>query len=180
MASSWNKVQNQFHIRLFYASSKGPATLMGLCTERLVKQNDTFWQKLHLELKAQWKADLVNFRHSIQHHTYNANNCQDWPVTRPSHLESLPSSRPSSSAVCPKPQTIVGYIRTEMKTEDSIRTTPFALALLKDYSTCFSQTQSTAGNLSVRTACQKANRLWNYSLIYKKGTTDIVWHSTAA
>lgn len=59
-----------------------------------------------------------------------------------------------------------------MKKAYSIRTFPCVLALLKDHSTYFNQTQSTAGILS-----EQALKL---PLDLQKGATNVVWRSTAA
>lgn len=166
---SWQALGTKWvHTKHALCLLKGPATFTDLCTEGLIKHNDTFWQKLHLS-KGPEESRFGKFHR--QH-------C--WLYTQRRQLPGLAckgslTSRDSAflhldlhSAVCPKQQDILGYIRTEMKEAYSIRTFPCVPALLKDHSTCFNQTQSTAGILSVRTAWQKANRLWNYHLIYKR------------
>lgn len=116
------KCKISFTSNTFYASSKEKATFLDWCTQGLVKQNDLFRQKFHLELRAQWKADLVNLRTPLV-----KARTQVCAFIQTCHFQKYAPAHRISRVFRTR------LLRMEMKKQCRARTSPSVLSLLTDY-----------------------------------------------
>lgn len=131
------------------------ATFLDWCTQGLARQNDPFQQKFHMELRAQWKADLVNLRTTQVDSTCAV-------LIEPPGL-ACKGQNPSMCLhpdlsflkVCPNPQNIQGLSdsTTQNGHEEAVQGQDISICAFPPERLwhCFNQTQSTA-------AWQEANR----------------------